>query len=128
MVVIGLAGVLFYAASCAVLHFGVLSGLEAEQRRYRKLRGIGITAQEAAAQMRRPLRILFFLPHMFSVLISGFFYIYMFSLEVRGSRATGLVVLSALIVSMMLLLLQLVFYLLYARRYTQGMLKMVQLL
>lgn len=128
IIIISFVSALFYAASCAVLHFGVMSEFEAERHKYRKLRGIGITAKEASDQIRRPIRNLFFLPYLLSVPISGFFYIYIFSMEVQGARAIGFMLLAALLVSVLFIIIQLLIYILYTSRYTRRLLKAVEII
>ncbi|AIQ53739.1 FtsX-like permease family protein [Paenibacillus sp. FSL R7-0331] len=120
LIIMSFVGLIFYVSSCAVLHFGILSELEAEQRKYRKLYRIGMTVQEAEQQMKRPLRLIFFLPYILAALISGFIFCSLTAmLEAKDAADMIMIIVTALIVSALFILLQLLFYQLYTRRYVK---------
>lgn len=123
LVIMSFVGLIFYVSSCVVLHSGILGELEAEQRKYRRLNRIGMTAKEAVQQMKRPLRLIFFLPYVLAAGTSGFIFSSLTArLEAKAAPGVIMIILTALIVSVLFILLQLLFYLLYTRRYTKRML------
>jgi hypothetical protein len=59
---VSFVGVLFFISSAVLLHFKLLTELDREKLKYRKLYKIGITDAEVSRVIKKELRVLFFLP------------------------------------------------------------------
>ncbi|KTD87095.1 FtsX-like permease family protein [Paenibacillus etheri] len=123
--VITFVGLIFFGASCIVLHFSIQTDLEREKIKFGKLNKIGITSKEVAQMIGGPFKVLFFLPYILGIALATVYII-------SSSRFEMSVALGpfwfCLLVGGAYLLFQVLFYYLYTRIYTRKMLAHIQLL
>ncbi|MDQ0194479.1 FtsX-like permease family protein [Paenibacillus wynnii] len=112
-------GLLFFLSSGVLLHFRILTDWEREKIKFRKLKRIGITSKEAAKIIAKPFRLLFFFPYILGIVLSTFYFVYAVKIE-AGKIIEPLN--EVLLVGGIYLGFQLLFYLIYIRRYTHRML------
>lgn len=99
--------VLFYAASAVLLHFRLLSRLDKERDKYRKIAKVGISKKEVYDIVSKELRLLFFFPYIIGFLLAVYSIDSILDHEQwKALRYTGAV-------SLMYLILQTGYYLLY---------------
>lgn len=65
--------ILFFLASNVMLHFKLLTEFEREKLKYKKIYKIGITRQEVTRIISKELKVIFFLPVLFGVVIGTLF-------------------------------------------------------
>lgn len=117
----GFVGILFFISSCVIMHFKLLTEMERERRKYRKLYKIGITSNEIKTILKKELKVLFFLPIIIGIITAIF---YGYSLYVNSSG--GLTSLKeSTTIGMIYIIIQLVFYNIYKRWYIGRILKVV---
>ncbi|KGE17909.1 FtsX-like permease family protein [Paenibacillus wynnii] len=113
-------GLLFFLSSGVLLHFRILTDWEREKIKFWKLTRIGITSKEAAKIIVKPFKLLFFFPYVLGIVLSTFYFVSEIKVEV-GKVVEPLI--EALLLGGMYLGFQVLFYLIYTRRYTHRMLK-----
>ncbi|OZQ63421.1 hypothetical protein CA600_19375 [Paenibacillus sp. VTT E-133280] len=123
--VITFVGLIFFGASCIVLHFSIQTDLEREKIKFGKLHKIGITSKDVAQMIGGPLKVLFFLPYVLGIVLATVY-------VVSSSRFEMSVALApfwfCLLVGGGYLLFQVLFYDLYTKVYTRKMLAHIELL
>lgn len=106
-------GLLFFLSSAVILHFRLLTEFEREMIKYKKLYKIGITENEISTIISKELKVLFILP-VFIGLMVAIFYNYSMPIEV-GKEILSIKY--SIILSLIYLTIQLVFYFIYKRFY-----------
>ncbi|MCL6602477.1 MAG: ABC transporter permease [Paenibacillus sp.] len=117
-------GLLFFLSSGVLLHFRILTDWEREKIKFLKLKRIGITSKELAKIITKPLRLLFFFPYLLGIVLSTFYFVYAVKIAARQIIEP---LSEVLLLGGMYLGLQVLFYLIYTRRYTHRMLKEIGL-
>ena len=104
-------GVLFFLSSFVILHFKLLTEFEREKIKYKKLYKIGITEKEISTIILKELKVLFILPVLIGTMVAIFYsYSMLVGVEMVAMKYS-------LIFSLIYLLIQFVFYLIYKRYY-----------
>jgi hypothetical protein len=106
-------GVLFFLSSAVILHFKLLIEFEREKIKYKKLYKIGITEMEISRVISKEIKVLFILPVLIGTMVAIF---YSYSMPIVMGKEM-LAMKYSLIFSLIYLLIQFVFYLLYKRFY-----------
>lgn len=118
-------GLLFFIASGVVLHFSILTDLEREKIKFTKLNKIGITSKDVTRIVRKPFKVIFFLPYILGTLLATFYVV----CSSRIEMSSVLIPLSScLLIGGAYLMFQVFFYLLYTKIYIRNMLVYLQLL
>ena len=106
-------GILFFISSAVILHFKLLTEYENEKIKYKKLYKIGITDNEISTLISKELKVLFFVPYIFSTFVATF-YGYSFNV-IQGGEIVTLTY--SLIISFLYFFIQIVFYFFYRKLY-----------
>jgi len=103
--------ILFFLSSFVILHFKLLTEFEREKIKYKKLYKIGITEKEISTIISKELKVLFILPVLIGTMVAIFYsYSMLVGVEMVAMKYS-------LIFSLIYLLIQFVFYLIYKRYY-----------
>lgn len=107
-------GLLFFISSSSILHFKLQTELENEKVKYKKLVKIGITENEIFKLISKELIILFFLPFVLSSALAIFYFNTLTNISMGGSD-----ILCPFVFSILYLLYQIIFYIIYRHFYTR---------
>jgi hypothetical protein len=111
-------GILFSVSAAIMLHFKLMTEFESEKIKYKKISKIGITNEEVSKTISQELNVLFFIPILFSILIATF---YSYCLPAESGK--GMVsVFYSLIIGLIYLFAQFLFYSIYKRIYLKRLL------
>lgn len=109
--------ILFFMAVGIMLHFKLMTELEREKKKYKKLFKIGITDWEIKRIVSKELAVLFFIPQALAIIIA-IIYSYIMPIYQRGERLMG--VLYALIIGLLYLVFQYIFFNIYKKHYIKS--------
>jgi putative ABC transport system permease protein len=104
--------IIFFFASNVMLHFKLLAEFQREKLKYKKIYKLGITKKEAAVIISKELRIVFFLPVIFGVVIA---IIFSSGINLYGKGVSAIE--SSLAIGSAYLLFQALTYLAYKKYY-----------
>lgn len=115
MFLLSFVGILFFLASCIILHFKLLTEFEREQQKYNKLNKIGITHREVSKIISKELKLLFYLPVILGSFISTF---YNFALS-RTIGKEAIYIKASLSIAAIYFVIQTLYYLVYKKNYVK---------
>lgn len=111
--------ILFFISTAVILHFKLLTEFEREKIKYKKLYKIGITEIEIANIVSKQLKVLFMLPVIFGI-IMAISYNYLLPIE---DVKRILLIKYSLVLGLIYICFQFLFYLLYKFFYIKYLIK-----
>jgi putative ABC transport system permease protein len=115
-------GILFFISSGVILHFKLQTEMDREKVNYKKLYKVGITRNEMARTISKELKVLFFLPYFIGTLLAAFYTVPLIKEIGQNTAALS----NTLVLSLIYLGFQLLYYLIYKRIYIKKITSMVE--
>ncbi|WML37436.1 FtsX-like permease family protein [Clostridium sp. OS1-26] len=112
-------GLIFLISSGVVLYYKVLTDIEEERKRIESISKIGMTNKEIQNTLLGELRTIFFVP----IILGGGLGLYYLSVMFSNSSLMYLLVKKSIILVLIYVVLQVMFYFICRRRYINEVLK-----